>query len=421
MMLLTGLAAAVLPGLLVHLDDIFEGEINLRVWRVTLHFIGRGGSQNRRVKPIQRGRQISAHNMARSTSLVTTQATKGAARKCAVYVIQLRRCHRSRGAGGAAEDRDVTAPCRSPLGQYVQTYVCQGSLDQVGPQRVHSGGEGKGKTLGSIQVWMVDNDGVGVERRDNGEEIGGSGEPFQEQEGEKGGGEELMEEWEDAEQAEAVSLEAGAGHETRVDMSTERSQFEADALQGREEGNDGADRGVGIDETSALHMSDLSPPSKPSKESILDKHKRERKEIYSFPPSRPSTTPARPHTVSADPRTLETFRTPQPTQKGRNQSALQQQGPQTTDHKPESGIRRRQHFLDGPHQNFHPESDIANPRMLSQVAGGPRPKTGSSVKSLMVWRSQSGVGAVGRRSHTAEADKRREWGSRLPSLQSAQA
>jgi hypothetical protein len=161
---------------------------------------------------------------------------------------------------------------------------------------------------------MVDNDGVGEERRENGEEIGGSGEQFQEEEGEKGGGEELMEEWEDAEQAEAVSLEAGAGQETRVDMSMGHSQFEADALQGREEGNDGADRGVGIDETSmsALHMSDLSPPSKPSKESILDKHKRERNEIYSSPPSRPSTTPARPHTVSADPRTLETPLTLQP-------------------------------------------------------------------------------------------------------------
>ena len=114
MMLLTGLAAAVLPGLLVHLDDIFEGEINLRVWRVTLRFIGRGGSQNRRVKPIQRGRQISAHNMAQSTSLVTTQATKGAARKCAVYVIQLRRCHRSRGVGGAAEDRETLSVAIGP-------------------------------------------------------------------------------------------------------------------------------------------------------------------------------------------------------------------------------------------------------------------------------------------------------------------
>jgi len=187
---------------------------------------------------------------------------------------------------------------------------------------------------------MMDNDGVGEERRENGEEIGGSGEQFQEEEGEKGGGEELMEEWKDAEQAEAASLEAGAEQETRVDMSIGHSQFEADALQGRKEGNDGADRGVGIDETSmsALHMSDLSPPSKPSKESILDKRKRERKEIYSSPPSRPSTTPARPHTVSDDPRTLQTPRTLQPRKGEISQPYNNNKGhkPQTTNLNPES-------------------------------------------------------------------------------------
>lgn len=111
------------------------------------------------------------------------------------------------------------------------------------------------------------------------------------------------EEGEDERDQEGFSLEAEVEQETKVEGVGGDSRLEPDELEMREGGGEIDDTGVGIEETnmSALEMSDLARPSRPSKESILERNNRERKGIYSSPPSRPSTTPARPHTVSPDP------------------------------------------------------------------------------------------------------------------------